>query len=230
MPNRVIPLEPVPPGGGDDGGGGALAFTDVVVLLHLDAAPSREHGRDTLFESDPVAEAAVGAFGLGCAVGVDFPDRVFPILEQTHPGESERIAAECAEPLERQVAAARQSTETLAADDFLYDLLETLDETERVDAETAQNAVSMSFEYGLLLARVSRSAALVLRNAVNRSLEDAMRAPPPDAPPPEGVDAPAPSASPPPPEGEENAPPFESLQELAAEMMAAYEADVGFGE
>lgn len=222
MPNRVIPLEPVPPGGDD---GGALAFTDVVVLLHLEAAPSQEHGRDTLFESEPIAEAAVGAFGLGCAVGVDFPDRVFPILEQTHPGESERIAAECAEPLERQVAAARQSTETLAADDFLYDLLETLDETERVDAETAQNAVSMSFEYGLLLARVSRSAALVLRNAVNRSLEDAMRAPPP-----EGVDAPAPSASPPPPEGEESAPPFESLQELAAEMMAAYEADVGFGE
>lgn len=229
MPNRVIPLEPVPPGGGD---GGALAFTDVVVLLHLQAAPSQEHGRDTLFESEPVAEAAVGAFGLGCAVGVDFPDRVLPILEQTHPGESERIAAECAEPLERQVAAARQSTETLAADDFLYDLLETLDETERVDAETAQNAVSMSFEYGLLLARVSRSAALVLRNAVNRSLEDAMRAPPPGAlpqdalPPEEG--APAPSA--PPSEGEENAPPFESLQELAAEMMAAYEADVGFGE
>lgn len=229
MPNRVIPLEPVPPGGDD---GGALAFTDVVVLLHLQAVPSQEHGRDTLFESDPVAEAAVGAFGLGCAVGVDFPDRVFPILEQTHPGESERIAAECAEPLERQVAAARQSTETLAADDFLYDLLETLDESERVDAETAQNAVSMSFEYGLLLARVSRSAALVLRNAVNRSLEDAMRAPPTDAlpqgalPPEEG--APAPSA--PPSEGEENAPPFESLQELAAEMMAAYEADVGFGE
>lgn len=231
MPNRVIPLEPVPPGG-DDGDGGALAFTDVVVLLHLEAAPSQEHGRDTLFESEPIAEAAVGAFGLGCAVGVDFPDRVLPILEQTHPGESERIAAECAEPLERQVAAARQSTETLAADDFLYDLLETLDETERVDAETAQNAVSMSFEYGLLLARVSRSAALVLRNVVNRSLEDAMRAPPPGAlpqdalPPEEG--APAPSA--PPSEGEENAPPFESLQELAAEMMAAYEADVGFGE
>ena len=242
MPNRVIPLEPVPPGGGDEGDGGALAFTDVVVLLHLEAAPSQAHGSDTLFESEPVAEAAVGAFGLGCAVGVDFPARVLPILEQTHPGESERIAAECAEPLERQVAAARQSTETLAADDFLYDLLETLDESERVDAETAQNAVSMSFEYGLLLARVSRSAALVLRNAVNRSLEDAMRAPPPegpDAPPPEGPPpdgegAPAPSApdpsAPPTPEGEESVPPFESLQELAAEMMAAYEADVGFGE
>ena len=215
MPNRVIPLEPVPPGGGDEGDGGALAFTDVVVLLHLEAAPSQAHGSDTLFESEPVAEAAVGAFGLGCAVGVDFPARVLPILEQTHPGESERIAAECAEPLERQVAAARQSTETLAADDFLYDLLETLDESERVDAETAQNAVSMSFEYGLLLARVSRSAALVLRNAVNRSLEDAMRAAPPEG-----------QAS----DGEESAPPFESLQELAAEMMAAYEADVGFGE
>ena len=215
MPNRVIPLEPVPPGGDDEGDGGALAFTDVVVLLHLEAAPSQAHGGDTLFESEPVAEAAVGAFGLGCAVGVDFPARVLPILEQTHPGESGRIAAECAEPLERQVAAARQSTETLAADDFLYDLLETLDETERVDAETAQNAVSMSFEYGLLLARVSRSAALVLRNAVNRSLEDTMRAAPPEGQAPEGG---------------ESAPPFESLQELAAEMMAAYEADVGFGE
>ena len=41
--------------------------------------------------------------------------------------------------------------------------------------------------------------------------------------------APMPTAPEPSQEGEEGAPPFESLQELAAEMMAAYEADVGFG-
>ena len=214
MSSRVIPLEPVPSGGGDGGGDGPLAFTDVVVLLHLENAPSREHGGDAFFESESLAEAAVGAFGLGCAVGADFPARIAPILEQTHPGEVERIVAECAEPLERQVAAARQATEALAPEDFLHELLETLEESEQADAETAQNAVSMSFEYGLLLARVSRSAAIVLRNAVNRSTEDAMRAASGD-----GEES-----------AEEGEPPFESLQELAAEMMSAYEADIGFGE
>ena len=113
------------------------------------------------------------------------------------------------------MAAARQATEALAPEDFLHELLETLEESEHADAETAQNAVSMSFEYGLLLARVSRSAAIVLRNAVNRSTEDAMRAASGD-----GWES-APAA-------EEGEPPFESLQELAAEMMSAYEADVGF--
>ena len=218
MSNRVIPLEPVP-SGGDSGADGPLAFTDVVVLLHLENALSHEHGDDTFFESEPLAEAAVGAFGLGCAVGVDFPARILPILEQTHPGEVERIAAECAEPLERQVAAARQATEALGPEDFLHDLLQTLEESEHADAESAQNAVSMSFEYGLLLARVSRSAALVLRNALNRSMEDAMRAAADGG----EESSPAPSAP-------EDEPPFESLQELAAEMMSAYEADIGFGE
>ena len=217
MSSRVIPLEPVPPGGRDGDNDGPLAFTDVVVLLHLENAPSHEQGGDAFFESESLTEAAVGAFGLGCAVGADFPARISPILEQTHPGEVERIVAECAEPLERQVAAARQATEALAPEDFLHELLETLEESEQADAETAQNAVSMSFEYGLLLARVSRSAAIVLRNAVNRSTEDAMRAASGDG----GESAPA---------ADEGEPPFESLQELAAEMMSAYEADIGFGE
>lgn len=233
MPNRVIPLEPVPPGGGRDGGDdGPLAFTDVVVLLHLENAPSHTRGGDSFFESEALAEAAVAAFGLGCAVGVDFPARIPKILEQTHPGEVEGIVAECAEPLKRQVAAARQATEALSPEDFLHDLLETLEESEHADSETAQNAVSMSFEYGLLLANASRSAALVLRNALNRSTADAMRAASaageseegePSAP---GDAPPSPSA----PSAMEDEPPFESLQELAAEMMSAYEADIGFGE
>ncbi len=224
MPNRVIPLEPVPPGGGDNGGDGPLAFTDVVVLLHLENAPSHTRQGDSFFESEALAEAAVAAFGLGCAVGVDFPARILPILEQTHPGEVERIVAECAEPLERQVAAARQATEALAPEDFLHDLLETLDESEHADAETAQNAVSMSFEYGLLLANASRSAALVLRNALNRATADALRAASSED---EGEGAEDdPSAS----SDLEDEPPFESLQELAAEMVSAYEADIGFGE
>lgn len=229
MPNRVIPLEPVPPRGGPGADDGPLAFTDVVVLLHLENAPSHTRGGDSFFESDALEEAAVAAFGLGCAVGVDFPARIPQILEQTHPGEVEGIVAECAEPLERQVAAARQATEALAPEDFLHDLLETLEESEHADSETAQNAVSMSFEYGLLLANVSRSAALVLRNALNRSTADAMRAAVGAGESEEGaVDAPpsAPSG----PYATEDEPPFESLQELAAEMMSAYEADIGFGE
>ena len=226
MPNRVIPLESVPPGGGDNGGDGPLAFTDVVVLLHLENAASHTRGRDSFFESDALAEAAVAAFGLGCAVGVDFPARILPILEQTHPGEVERIVAECAEPLERQVAAARQATEALAPEDFLHDLLETLEESEHADAETAQNAVSMSFEYGLLLANASRSAALVLRNALNRATADALRAASGDGDSDDEREADSIST----PSDMEAEPPFESLQELAAEMVSAYEADIGFGE
>lgn len=228
MPNRVIPLEPVPPGGGRDGDDGPLAFTDVVVLLHLENAPSHTRGGDSFFESDALAEAAVAAFGLGCAVGVDFPARIPQILEQTHPGEVEGIVAECAEPLTRQVAAARQATEALAPEDFLHDLLETLEESEHADSETAQNAVSMSFEYGLLLANASRSAALVLRNALNRSTADALRAASNAGESEEGdADAPPALSG---PSATEDEPPFESLQELAAEMMSAYEADIGFGE
>ena len=98
------------------------------------------------------------------------------------------------------------------------DLLQAMEEGGHADTETAQNALSMSFEYGLILAHVQRSAALVLRNAFNRAQEEAAQE---EAPEDEPADA----------EDEDLSPeyaPFESLQELAQEIMSAYEADIGF--
>ena len=101
------------------------------------------------------------------------PHRIVPVLEQTHPGQVTEIIDECREPLEQQVAAARQTTDPLEPADFMGDLLQAMEEGGHADIETAQNALSMSFEYGLILAHVQRSAALVLRNAFNRAQEEA---------------------------------------------------------
>ena len=211
MSARIIPLEPV---GSDDGPEGLATFTDVVVVFYLEGLPRHEHDGEPFFDSGPLTEATVAAFALGCAVGVDFPARIEQILEQTHSDAVEHIVAECREPLEEQVSAARRSTEPLEPEDFIDDLLQGLEEAEHADIETAQNALSMSFEYGLILAHVQRSAALVLRNAFNRSQEEAVRELEEEHPDEEDV-PPGPA-------------PFESLQEFSAEIMAAYEADIGF--
>ena len=211
MADRIIPLEPVSSGGGPEG---PAAFTDVVVVFYLEGLPQHDHEGESFFDSGPLSEATVAAFALGCAVGVDFPGRIEPVLEQTHPNVVEHIIAECREPLEQQADAARRSTEPLEPEDFIDDLLQALEEAEHADLETAQNALSMSFEYGLILAHVRRSAALVLRNAFNRAQEEAVREL--DEEEPDEEDMPPGPA------------PFESLQEFAAEIMAAYEADIGF--
>lgn len=212
MPDRIIPLEPV---SSHDDHEGPVAFTDVVVVLHLEGLPQHSHDGETFFECGPLSETAVAAFALGCAVGVDFPKRIEQVLEQTHPNVVEHIIAECREPLEQQTDAARRSTEPLEPEDFLDGLLQALEEAEHADVETAQNALSMSFEYGLILAHIRRSAALVLRNAFNRSQEEAVRELDEENSPEEDDVPPGPA-------------PFESLQELAAEIMGAYEADFGF--
>ena len=213
MSSRIIPLEPV-----DDSGGGDefASFTEIVVILHLEGLPPHDHGGETFFDSVLLTEVVAAAFALGCAVGVDFPDRIDQILEQTHPDAVEHLMTSCREPLERQVAVARQSPEPLEPDDFIGDLLEALEEQEHADIETAQKALYMSFEYGLILADVQRSAALVLRNAFNRTQEELMREFQVDAT--DEADAPAGPV------------PFESLQEFAAEIMSAYEADIGFAK
>ena len=212
MSDRIIPLELV---SSDDGSDGIAAFTDVVVVFYLEGLPQHDHDGDLFFDSGPLSEAAVAAFALGCAMGVDFPARIEQMLEQTHPNAVEHIIAECREPLEQQADAARRSTEPLEPEDFIDDLLKALEEAEHADIETAQNALSMSFEYGLVLAHIKRSAALVLRNAFNRAQEEAVRELDQDEPDEDDV-PPGPTA------------PFESLQEFAAEIMAAYEADIGF--
>ena len=215
MSDRIIHLEPVDSSSHDDG---PLAFTDVIVVVYLEGLPAHDHDGDVFYESDPLGEAVAGAFALGCAVGVDFPDRIVPVLEQTHPGQVTEIIDECREPLELQVAAARQTTDPLEPADFIGDMLQAIEEASHADIETAQNALSMSFEYGLILAHVQRSAALVLRNAFNRAQEKAAQEEEPED---EPADA----------EDEDLSPeyaPFESLQELAQEIMSAYEADIGF--
>lgn len=212
MPDRIIPLEPVD-NSNDGHDHGPIAFTDVVVALYLEGLPYHEHDEEMFYDSGPLSEAIVGSFALGCAVGVDFPSRIQQVLEQTHPGEVQHIVEECRNPLEAQVTAARSSTEPLEPEDFVDDLLEAIEKAEQADIETSQNALSVSFEYGLILAEIQRSAALVLRNAFNRSQEEAVA---------EFQDGPSEEDLPPGPD------PFESLQELANEIVAAYEADIGF--
>lgn len=212
MPDRIIPLEPVSSDGDFEG---RVSLTDVIVVFYLEGLPRHDHGGEPFFDSGPLTEAIVGAFALGCAMGVDFPGRIEQILEQTHSDAVEHIIAECREPLEQQVSAARRSTEPLEPEDFIDELLQALEEQEHADIETAQNALSMSFEYGLILAHLQRSAALVLRNAFNRSQEEAVRELEEEGPDDDEDVPPGPA-------------PFEPLQVFAAEIMAAYESDIGF--
>ena len=206
MSDRIITLEPIGGGGEDDG---PIALTDVVVALHLDGLPAHHHGDEPFYDCGPLSEAVVASFALGCAVGIDFPARIEPVLDQTHPGQAAHVIATCRDPIEQQIAAARRSPDPVDPEDFLDELLQAIEDADHADLESAQNALSMGFEYGLILARIRRSAALVLRNAFNRSQEDAV-GDDADGEPPPGPD------------------PFASLQELAREIMAAYEADIGF--
>ena len=213
MSDRIIPLESRDPH--DDADSGPIAFTDVVVALYLEGLPAHEHDGEAFYDGGPLSEATIGSFALGCAVGVDFSARIEPVLEQTHPDQVEHIIEECRGPLKERVAAARSSMDPLEPEDLIDELIKALEEGEsgHADIETAQNALSMSFEYGLILARVQRSAALVLRNSFNRSQEEAVE---------DFTEGEADEDVPPGPD------PFESLQDLAGEIMAAYEADIGF--
>ena len=205
---KLIPLEPA--GDPDDG---PVAFTDVVITLYLEGVPVlQDDDGDPVFEAGNLAESVIGAFALGCAVGVDFPEHVIPILDQTHPDAVAEIIDECREPLAERVAAARAATEPLEPESFIEDLIEAIDQGPHANGDTAQNALSMSFEYGCILAHLERPAAIVVRNAYNRdqeeSLEEIQEGESQELP--EGPD------------------PFHSVQELAAEVMTAYEADIGF--
>ena len=214
MSDRIIPLESRDPhDDANDVPDGPAAFTDVILALYLEGLPSEE-GEDggPAYESGPLTEAVIGAFSLGCALGVEFPERVQPILEQTHPEGIDPIIEECREPLAARVAASRAGSAPLEAEHFIDDLLQAINQDEYVDNNTALNSVSIGFEYGCVVARLERSAAILVRNAYNRdrreTLDDIEAGD--DVEPPEGPD------------------PYQSLQELAAEIMAAYEADIGF--
>ena len=49
-----------------------LAFTDLVLGLYLESLPSHSHGdEEQFFDAEPLADAVVGAFALGCAIGLE---------------------------------------------------------------------------------------------------------------------------------------------------------------
>jgi hypothetical protein len=192
-----------------------IAFTDVILALYLENLPSHAHDDDEdeeFFNAEPLADAVIGAFALGCAIGLEFPQHVRTILAQTHSGQVDEIVAECKEPLSEQVAETRASGQPLEAEDFVDTLVEAINQGEHVDSETAQNALSMSFEYGLVLSHVERTAAMVVRNAFNRDQETSVR----EYESGESTDVPS------------SPDPYQSLQELSKEIVTAYEADIGF--
>ena len=183
-----------------------MAFTDIVLAWQLEDLPYRESGETVYYDPDELVEAASAAFAFGCALGLDFPGRLPLILEQTHPGEGEAIVAECAGPLRELAAEARESAEEVGAELFLSSLFEALDDAEPVEAATGYNVISIGFEYGCILAHVERRAAMLVRNSFNRELAAVAQA--------QRASGPA---------------RFQSLQELAREMLLDYEREVGFG-
>ncbi len=200
-PQRIIPLEPA-----DAEPSEHPALTDVIMALYLEGLPHdlREVEDEVLYAAGPLRTAAEAAFALGCALGIEFPDLVGPVLRQTHDDVDE-ILDECREPLSEQVEEARASGGEVTATVFMADLFAPLGEDEPVEDEVAYNVLSIAFEYGCILASVQRAAAMVVRNAHNR----AVAAEP-------GPYAPGPS-------------PDQPVQDLARELVAAYQKDFGFG-
>ena len=229
MADLTIPLESRDDFDGDDY---PLAFTDFMIAHILEnMAPTEEADRSITFDAEDVALACVLSLVLGCAAGVEFPSRIDAILDQTHPGEVETIVEDCRSRIEELTAAARSGTEALAPEDLIGEVLDSIREAGRIDAQSTQLAVSMSFEYGVVVARVHRGTALVLRNGFERRHRDLAEEVPPivlddedddivvfpdgeDED--EGVDI-----------GDDDLLP--TLQTVVAGMMTEYEEAVGFG-
>ena len=210
-PKHIIPLEPAPEAGEPS------AFTDVVLALHLEDMPYHEAGGAVSYDPDELMEAASAAFAFGCALALDFPDRVPLILEQTHPGEGEAIVADCAGPLKEQAAEAHESGEEIGAELFLAALFEALEESEPVEADTAYNVISIGFEYGCILAQVERRGAMLVRNNFNRELAAVARVEN-EAAQPKGRAGGGPAG----PE------PVQTLQQMARQLLEDYEKEIGF--
>lgn len=205
-PKRLIPLEPA--GKPQE----PAALTDVVLALYLeDAAHDEGDDSEPAFDAAAVRQAATGAFALGCAVGIEFPQRVEPTLRQTHGDDAAAILAECKEPLTEQVQEAKSTGGQVAPELFLGSLFEALAEAGAVEANDAYNMLSIGFEYGCILATIDRAAAIVVRNGYNRRVAGILKQ----------LEAGEPVELPPGPD------PHQSLQELARELVEAYEKDVG---
>ena len=193
----------------------------MVLALYLEGLPSQDDaGGISYYDPDPLMEAACAAFALGCALAIESPQQVMPVLKQTHPDDAEAIVAECTPPLLEQVAEARASSAELRPELFLEALLEALEESEPVEAEVAYNIISIAFEYGCILAHVERRAALTVRNGFNRLQAQALSAQAGQQS--EDIaDAPRYLAGP---------DPHRPVQDLARELLSAYEQDIGFGQ
>ncbi len=211
MSDLIIPLEPLHPSDDDDDG--PVAFTDFIVHMVIDNAETHEHGGEAFYDVGDVATGGVLSFAIGCAVGVEFDDRIETMLEQTRGDQVEALVEACREPMAEAAAEARKSSEPPTPEFFIGDLLDTLHEMGHADAETAYGFVGSCFEYGLIFAKAQRSTALVLRNAFDRERKADLEEPSAEA------DA---SGEP------EDAGEFESLQDLAREVMAEYEEEFGF--
>ena len=210
MSDRIIPLHVSEEFNEED----SLAFTDVIVVLYLEGLPFHTHESEDYYESGPLTEAVIGSFALGCAVGIDFQKKIPLVLQQTHPNEIEYIIANCTSALDEQIKHAKDTMQVLEPEDFVDELLKALEDSENIDTETAQNAISMSFEYGLIMAHSHRSAALVLRNAFDRSQAEALK----------DFEEENDDELPPGPD------PYQTLQSVGAEIMEAYESDIGFSQ
>ncbi len=197
-----------------------MALTDVVLALYLECLPRDDaHDRHS-YSTGPLVEAAEGAFALGCALGVEFPDRVSLILGQTHPGEVQAIIDDCTGPLQDQVVEAREAGAELEPALFMGSLFEALEENEPVEADAACNILSIAFEYGCVLAHVERRGAQLVRNSFNRRRALAAQG-----------QAPTESAEGPPPPATGPRPGLgRPVQELAHELVGAYESDIGFDQ
>ena len=127
-----------------------MPLTDVVLSFYLEELPSRQEADGSLlYDLEPLLEAGAGAFVLGCALGIEAPDTVASVLEQTHPGEVAAIVEDCTAPLVASVEEAQGS-----------------------GTEMGPHVLSIAFEYGCILATVERRAALVVRNGFNRHAAD----------------------------------------------------------
>ena len=134
-----------------------------------------------------------------------------PILRQTHEDDLSEVVEDCREALLERIDEAKEAMEPLEAESFVGAIVDSIEERPYCDSDTAQNALSMAFEYGCILAHAARGAAIAVRNEVNRSQQERVEEFE------EGLDDEA-------PEGPEA---FQTLQEFATEVMEAYEADLG---
>ena len=207
MPDRIIPLESRESFEDD----GPASFIEYVAAIILGSVEQVEVDDEAGYDARSLDVGITGAFALGCAVGVEFPNRIEQVLEQVLPGEVAVVLDELRQPFADQVAALRNSGAPLEAEAFTAEIVESLDGADAASLEVAATLIQQTLAYGIMLARLERATAIVLRNAMDRAqreaYEELQELQIPDA----GGDG-----------------PFETLQGVARCIMDDYEAEIGF--